>query len=97
MGNQSPDINEVVEWVRATLIGGYLSYSPSLMDEVLEMDLNMQDVVHVLLTSTNVSRDFAPGCFTFRGPTADCESVAVVVAERSDANRVKLIKVWRAR
>jgi hypothetical protein len=95
MVHQSSDIKELLEWVHLTLAFGYLSFRPSAMDAIRENGLNLQDVVHVLETSTNVSTDFAQGCFTFRGPTPDCEAVAVVIAERGDKSRIKLIKAWR--
>lgn len=97
MVSQSPDIKELVAWVRVTLVNGYLSYRQCVLDELHEMDLDLHDVVIILMTSSNVRMDFAPGCFTFRGPTADGEAVAVVIAERKHADRVKLIKVWRER
>lgn len=95
MVNQASDTKELLEWVSFCLSFGVLACAPSLMEKILEMNLDLMDVIHVLQSPTSILRDFAVGCVTFRGHTVDSEAVAVVVAERSEVARIKLVKVWR--
>jgi hypothetical protein len=95
MVSQASDTKELMEWIDFCLGCGSLAYGPSLLDRILGMNLSLMDVIQVLQAPTSISRDFAPGCVTFRGPTIDWDGVAVVVAERSEVPRIKLVKVWR--
>lgn len=96
MPRQFSGNKELLDWVRLTLAAGDLSYRPSLADALGESELNLQDVLHVLETASDVSTgDFALGTHTIRGRTADSVVVAVVIAERSDRNRVKIVNAWR--
>jgi hypothetical protein len=97
MAGQIPDSNkdELLDWVHWCLRVGHLCFRPSLSFTLSEARLDLQDVLHVLRCSREVTLgDFALGCWTIRGPNADGVRIAVVIARRSEKNRVKILNVW---
>lgn len=94
MKDQASDKKELIEWVLLTLIGGDISFRPSLSGVLIDLGLTLIDVVNVLEAPYAISTDFADGCYVFRAHV-DERMVAVVIARRSEKNRIKIIKVWR--
>lgn len=96
MVRQSSDIKVLLEWVRVTLAAGYFGTRPTVTQDLAETGFDLQDVMHVLRHPSSVaSGEFASGTFTFRGRTLDGEGLATVIAEPSEKNTVRVLKVWK--
>lgn len=93
--SQLSDIKELLNWVHACLAAGFLSYRPSLSGTLCDLGLDLQDVLYALETCRDVTADYAPGTFTLHGRNVDGLAMAVVIAERSEKNRIKVLTVWR--
>lgn len=94
MPRQVGDIKELLEWVRLTLAAGDISFRPNLSDVLQEFGLLFVDVINILESPDSVGTDFGIGTYVFRG-RVDERTTAVVIAERSEKNRIKIVKVWR--
>lgn len=96
MARQSSDTKELRDWVRLMLSAGYFASRPTVTQDLLDAGLDLQDVIHVLMYPDSVvGAEFAIGTYTFRGRTVDGEGLATVIAEPSEKNTVKILKVWK--
>lgn len=64
-------------------------------EQIEQLELQLDDLLCALMKIENVVRNYEGGCYTVWGRNVDNDVVVMVVAPRSERNRIRIIKVWR--
>lgn len=96
--NQSKDEVAFREWIATQVEGNdheEVERTSRFAQQLANLGLQWDDVWHALRNMRWLSINYNGGCGTVTGPDLDGGTVEIVLAPKSDRQRLRFIKIWR--